>query len=162
MDTEIWKKVKGYEGCYEVSNMGNIKSLHSNKILKPYKAKKTDSYTALAVNLSKQGKSTSHLVARVVATAFCKNPNYKKHVNHIDFNPENNQAINLEWCTPRENYLHSANAGRMKIMTLLEKNPKKIEVIKYLVGEGFSYHNIARLFDCETISIKNIYIKYRS
>lgn len=160
MEKEIWKKVKGYEGCYEVSNMGNIKSLYSNKILKPNKIKRNKNYTAVTINLSRFGISTSHLVSRIVATAFIPNPKYKPQVNHIDFNPQNNNVTNLEWCTARENYLHSKNAGRMRVTTLFETNPEKIEVVKYLLKKDFTYHDIARLFDCETLSIKNIHKNY--
>jgi len=168
MENEIWKKVKGFEGCYEVSNFGKVKSLHSNKILKPRRSRRSDVYTCLAVALYKRGKRTDELISRLVATAFCPNPKYKKFVNHIDFNPENNNASNLEWVTAKENYLHSQKAGRMdnknnfKNRMLSNTDPVKIEVIKYLIEKGFNFKKISLLFECDVQSIRYINYKYIS
>lgn len=112
---EVWKSIKGYDGLYEVSNYGRVKSLpkakHSRKsemILKlrkhPYKC----------VNLCKEGKISTKSVHRLVAEAFIPNPYNKPAVNHIDCNPSNNNVSNLEWVTFLENQMHSRRLGRYK------------------------------------------------
>lgn len=97
---EIWKPVKNYEGLYEVSNMGRVKSLNYNKtgkerILKLNKDK--DGY--LLVNLHKNTKMKSCKVHRLVATAFVENPEGYTEVNHINENKLDNRANNLEYCS---------------------------------------------------------------
>ena len=101
---EEWKDIPGYEGKYQVSNLGNVKSLNYNrtgkeKILKP--GKNTDNY--LFVDLCKNGKEKKYLVHRIVAEAFIPKIEEKTHVDHIDGNRQNNVYTNLRWCTPKEN-----------------------------------------------------------
>ena len=108
---EIWKPIIGYEGRYEVSNLGRIKSI---KILKPVFRKITDNYTSRTIRLSQNGKTTESSVARVMAKAFIPNPENKSCVNHIDNNPQNNSLNNLEWVTYKENTQHSVDSGRMR------------------------------------------------
>lgn len=101
---EIWKEIEGYEGKYEVSNLGNVRSLNYNgtgeiKLLKQYICH--NRYEQ--VNLYKNGKPKHHLVHRLVARAFIPNPNNYKEVNHKDENPANNNVNNLEWCTREYN-----------------------------------------------------------
>lgn len=109
---EIWKPVKDFEGLYEVSNMGNVRSLNYRctgeiKILKPGKDKRG----YLKVNLYKSSKYSSKRVHRLVATAFIPNLDNKTQVNHIDGNKQNNTVSNLEWCTNSENMQHAWRTG---------------------------------------------------
>lgn len=115
---EKWRAVIGYEGLYEVSNLGNIRSVDKvsrmpcngeratkvvkGKLLKPYES--GNGYFKIA--LVKDGKSRKHFVHRIVADAFLQNPGNCSVVNHIDFNRRNNKVDNLEWCSQRENLLH--------------------------------------------------------
>ena len=102
---EIWKDIDGYEGLYQVSNLGQVKSIrdkygnYREKILK--QGKRKDGY--LYVNLYKEGKRKYNLVHRLVANAFIPNPNGYTCVNHKDENPLNNCVSNLEWCTHKYN-----------------------------------------------------------
>ena len=101
---EIWRDIPGYEGKYQVSNTGEVKSLNYNhtgeiKLLKQGIKKK--GYRQ--VNLYKNGKVKHHLVHRLVAIAFIPNPNNYKEVNHKDEDPSNNNVKNLEWCTREYN-----------------------------------------------------------
>jgi len=111
---EIWKDVKGYEGFYEVSNMGNVRSLDriekfmrcgkitrrkkKGRILIPVKR---DEY--LGVCLSKRKTRKSYLIHRLVAEAFLPNPYDLPQVNHKDEDKNNNAVYNLEWCTAKFN-----------------------------------------------------------
>lgn len=105
---EIYKEIEGYEGLYEVSNLGNVKSLISNKILKPIKDK--DCY--LFVGLYQQGKLKHHRVHRLVAEAFIENPNNLTEINHKDENKQNNTIENLEWCTREYNLAYGTHNQR--------------------------------------------------
>jgi len=98
---EIWKDIEGYAGLYEVSNMGQVRSLWFGKtrILKP--GKNTCGY--LQVNLCKDGKQKMFLVHRLVANAFIPNPQGYPVINHRDENPLNNSVDNLEFCTRKYN-----------------------------------------------------------
>ena len=98
--SEIWKDVVGYEGLYQVSNLGNVRSLNYRghgitKNLVP----KCNNAGRLWVELRKNGSGKCLLVHRLVAMAFIPNPNDYPQINHIDENPKNNRVENLEWCT---------------------------------------------------------------
>lgn len=110
MDTEVWKPVVGYEGLYEASNFGKIKSLWNwnssnslRKVLSPNNMK----IKYKQVYLSKRWKGNTNLVHRIVAKAFIPNPEDKPQVNHINWIKTDNRVENLEWCTRSENSLHA-------------------------------------------------------
>ena len=104
---EIWRDIAGYEGIYQVSNLGRVKSFHKWK-----RAACPDEYI-LKVDSNNKGyqqvmlykNHTRHkvLVHRLVAMAFIPNPDNLPHINHIDENIQNNRMDNLEWCTPSYN-----------------------------------------------------------
>jgi hypothetical protein len=96
---EFWRDVKGYEGLYQVNNVGQVKSLISNKILKPYKSK--DGY--LRVYLYKNGKRKLFLIHRLVAEAFLSNPENLLEVDHINGDRADNRVANLQWISKIEN-----------------------------------------------------------
>lgn len=96
---EIWKPVEGFEGLYEISNLGRVKSLSRKKILKPMKDKKG----YLQVGLWRDGKRKAFLVHRLVTSAFIPNPEGFEQVNHRDEVKTNNCVSNLEWCDAKYN-----------------------------------------------------------
>lgn len=98
---EEWTDIKGYEGYYQISNLGRVKSLerkHSNGKIDTHlvKLSKRNYYT---VTLWKNGKGKTYSIHRLVAEHFIPNPNNYKFVNHKDENKYNNSIDNLEWCT---------------------------------------------------------------
>lgn len=118
-NNEIWRPIVGYEGLYEVSNYGRIRSServevmphprnqdktltrrHKEKILKPRVDSKQKYYR---ICLRKNGCSTDYLVHRLVAETFIPNPDGLPQVNHKDENPANNSVCNLEWCSRQYN-----------------------------------------------------------
>jgi hypothetical protein len=128
---EIWKPVKGYEGKYEVSNLGRIKSLYGwngHKLVKReyitygYLQKMKSNYNRKrACLVDFHGKRKEVFVHRVVAEAFVDHPKGCDVVNHKDFNPLNNAADNLEWTTNLENHKYSTKAGRRGFYSMEER-----------------------------------------
>ena len=122
-EEEIWKDIKGYEGLYQVSNIGRIKSLErtltrKNGIKMPIKERvlkpKTERNGYLRVNLCNgSGEGKLFLVHRLVCEAFHGNPKNKPCVNHIDENRANNAASNLEWCTYEENNKYGTRPAKV-------------------------------------------------
>lgn len=105
---EEWKDIEGFEGLYQVSNTGKVKSLtRYKKEIKPELHK--GEY--FRVGLSNKGKKIHKFVARLVAKAFVANPDNKPCVNHIDGDRQNNNHWNLEWMTHSENNQHAYDNG---------------------------------------------------
>ena len=133
---EEWKDIEGYEGYYQVSNYGRVKSLKrtvwdkggfyktvAERILKVGK----DGKGYPQVILFKEGKGESCKIHRLVASAFCENPYGYSEVNHKDENKENNRADNLEWCS--RSYNCSYNDRAKKAGKKLRNNPNKSKPI---------------------------------
>jgi len=124
---EIWKDVNGYEGYYQISNLGNVKGVErlvknpygdtmrvkKEQILKPKTNGSTDH---LSVCLCKNGKVHKKYIHRMVAEAFIPNPDNLPEVNHKDENPLNNNVENLEWCTHKYNNTYGGKIERFKAL----------------------------------------------
>lgn len=113
---EQWKSITGYEGLYEVSSLGRVRSLwdgrlqiHRTKVLKPMKNK----CGYLFVVLFKNGERKMFRVHRLVSEAFIDNPLNKQEVNHKDEDKTNNRVDNLEWMTRNENINYGTHNERV-------------------------------------------------
>ena len=144
---EIWKPIKGYEGLYEVSNFGRIKSLKFGKerILKGSK----DKYGYYHISLSDINKKyKSFLVHRLVAEHFLDKPDNCNEVNHKDENPQNNIYTNLEWCDRKYN----CNYGTRNERISKNNRGKKSYIITTEIKEKMSVSQKKRF---ETSSVWN-------
>ena len=129
---EEWKSISGYEGRYQVSNLGNIRSLISNKILKP----RVDKDGYLKVILYSEDKSRrEYRLHRLVAETFIPNPNDLPQVNHIDENKTNNSVSNLEWCTSKQNANHGTRNDRI-VPYLIDNGVKSAKAVQQYNKNG--------------------------
>ena len=104
---EEWRDIEGYEGIYQVSNYGRVKSVKRGIILKTFERK---GYPA--VTLSKDGVGRSYSVHRLVGEAFIPNPDNLPYINHKDETRDNNHVSNLEWCTASYNNTYGTKIKR--------------------------------------------------
>lgn len=141
---EIWKDVKDYEGLYQVSNLGNIKSL--DRVVKLVSKNQFNSFTTLKaikgkeiskvvnskgyyqIALYKNGKMKNKLLHRLVLEAFIPNIENKPTVNHIDGNKLNDRLDNLEWATNKEQISHAINNLGFKSVISDKCRQKQIEL----------------------------------
>lgn len=134
---EIWKDIIGYEWLYQVSSIGNVKSLNYNKTRKIVVLKNCLRLGYPVITLCNNWHIT-HTIHRLVAIAFIPNPENKPQVNHIDWNKLNNNLENLEWVTCKENLQHSWHNGLSKTSInnhFINNPPNKW---KYWINSTFS------------------------
>lgn len=123
MTVEIWKDIKGYEGYYQVSNLGRVRSLdrvcyqrhYSGVMSRHYRKGRIIKGSARGgrktVLLAKNGEEKTFPVSRLVALHFIPNPNNYPVINRLDANTMNNRADNLEWCTQSHNIQYAYDNG---------------------------------------------------
>lgn len=179
-ELEKWKQIVGYEGFYEISNRGRVKScerrvvnhqsgstrLIQEKILK-ITSKSSGGY--FMVFLSKDGKRELFYIHRLVAEHFVPNPKNKPFVNHLDCNKQNNDEENLTFVTRVENDRHAFRHG-LKVPPVLrgernhqsKLNEKQVRVVRHLhkINPKLSYASIGRLFNVSRFIIRSICKKY--
>jgi len=180
---KIWKDIKGYEGYYQISNTGQVKSIfrkvpnklnrvqvYKEKILKPTKT--SNGYYMIDLYDNKNNRK-KHSIHRLVCFAFVENTNNNyRYVNHKDGNKLNNNYLNLEWCTSSQNNKHAYDIG-LKIGyfkgKMGEENPKSKRVTQLtLTGNMIrSYYSISEASRETGIASSNIgyvcrNVKYKS
>ncbi len=160
--SEVWKDIPGYEGHYQVSNLGRIKSLKGNKIKILKSVSMKIGYTS--VGLSLNGEVKLHYVHRLVAGLFIDKPKGKTVVNHLDGIKNNNQSSNLEWVTKAENEIHAYENGLISVgnnhpnAKLTESQVIRIRKMK---SDGFSSQKIAELMGTTRQTVNDI-VTFRS
>lgn len=136
---EVFKDIKNYEGLYQISNYGRVKSLPKNdgngkreRILKTDKSKtNAKGIPYRRVTFSVAGKQVRYLVHQLVAEHFLEPDDTRLYVNHIDGNPSNNHYSNLEWCTGSENMQHAYQTGlSTHAQTIASKKASELNQVK--------------------------------
>lgn len=143
---EIYKDIKGYEGVYKISSLGNVKSLKfgKEKIMSPRKSGNGH----LKVTLFLNNKKENFLIHRLVATHFIPNPNNLPEVNHRDEDKTNNCVDNLEWCDRRYNTNYGNNAPKI----LLRKPVIQYRLDGYMLRKWDSIKDAIELFNAKKIT----------
>ncbi len=146
MEQEIWKDIKGYEGLYQVSNIGRVKSLSFRNKKATIKREKILSILKSGnyyhISLSKNNKQKNFLIHRLVAEAFVPNKNNYQEINHKDENIRNNKADNLEWCDHKYNINYGTRTKKVK-----EK--MQVSIIQYDLNGNF-----VKKWDCMNDAIR--------
>lgn len=178
---EQWMPVKGYEGLYEVSNFGRLRSLSRDvvnrwggitHIEERILLQSTTVYGYKQVNLSNEGKSKSLKVHRLVAEAFIPNPNNLPCINHKDEIKTNNNVGNLEWCTWEYNAMYGTRAERC-VQTQRENRGKSVDMYSldgtflkhYLcmndtIQDGYNASSVKSCCDGQSIATKGVTFRY--
>ena len=166
---EVWKDIPGFEGFYQVSNFGNVKSLprlqaDKNGLQKVYKGKRIKPYVAdhgyLAVHLMKNGERTKRRINRLVAEVFIPNQDNKPEVNHKNGIKTDNRAENLEWCTHQENIKHAYAAGlNPSSRKLTDKQVEEIRALYKPHSRVLGTVALSKLYGVSHITIRNAIYK---
>lgn len=177
---ENWKTVLGYEGYYEVSDMGRVRSLDrivnsrpgvKQKLKGRMKIQKRSLEKYFSVTLSMESKTKHKNVHRLVANAFIPNPHNKPCINHKDGNGFNNKVENLEWCTHHENTVHAyktnlfpvdQNSGQKNGRSKLTNEEALTIRESYKNFDGtpeHKYKELAKAFGVSRTTIRRIVLK---
>lgn len=180
MTKEIWRDIQNYEGLYQVSNLGRVKSLNrvsyrqdGTPLNIKGKIMRLSKNTYLYARLQKDGENKHLAVHRLVAEAFIPNPNQHPCVNHKDYNPLNNSIDNLEWCTYSYNNNYGEHSKRLSD-SMVEKYGKKIDVydkygnliksydsIRDAVNDGYTRDSISKCCRGELNSHCGLVFRYK-
>lgn len=162
--SEIWLNIDGYNGIYQVSNAGQVRSIYNGKIklLKPYHKHKV----YMTVNLWKDRGYKTYTIHRLVAISFIPNPNNHPVVNHIDGNKINNHVSNLEWCTHGDNLTHAyKNNLKPKKYGIAQTNAKytleQVCEMRELRKNNYTVKKISEMFGADRATISNI-VNYKA
>lgn len=159
---EFWLPVNGYEGSYEVSNHGRVRSLNRVITRKNGKAL-TLQGTVLSPRKDNAGyfrvllRGKDYRIHRLVAEAFITNDNQFPCVNHLDGNKQNNLVTNLEWCTYSTNMQHACDTGLLSPTYGNRKlKPNDVVHIRELANAGYTIKEIALTYSISLNTIRNI------
>ena len=161
---ELWLPITGYDGQYEISNFGNVRSKKSGHFKNKSKRILNKQYYATTLHIN--GFRKTFKIHRLVAMAFIPNPKNKPQVNHIDGNKLNNHANNLEWCTAKENMIHALKNGLLNSVGVsnyqTNLTERDVQIIRWMSEIGcFSYEQIAEFLSITKSNVAHI-VKGRS
>lgn len=163
---EIWKSVEGYEGLYEISNLGNLYRLEyiTNRGRK-IKGKLMNQYLNykgyIQVYLIKEGKKFTTTIHRLMAIAFIPNPDNKPQINHLNGIKNYNKLENFEWCDNSENQLHAFHTGLKKypkgeLNSNTSLTEELVNIIKQEYNSGGKIPELSKKYSIELQILRNI------
>lgn len=153
--------IVNYEGLYQVSNLGNVKSLANSKLKKEKILKKGKTKMGYnIVSLSYNNICRTYTIHRLVALAFIPNPEKKPCVNHINGIKTDNRVENLEWCTTSENTKHAHDKGLIKAPKSENHFFSKLTNLQVLeirkIGKSLKQKEIAKLYGITQATVSNV------
>lgn len=153
---EQWKPVVGYEGQYEVSNLGEVRSLVGRKLnAKLCRYVRKDGYIQVQLKVNQQPRN--FLVHRLVASAFLPKDELRTSVNHKNFDRADNRLENLEFCTSKENVRHAWAGGRCSGIMAVNKSERRREQSRRQGIEAYKSGRLAHLrYVGKPVILKNI------
>lgn len=160
---EIWKDIKGYEGLYKISNLGNVLRCKKIKIDKK-RRKRTFEDLILKVNIDKNGykyvnlynkNKQAYKIHRLVAQAFIPNQENKPQVNHIDGNKENNRVNNLEWVTRKENIRHAYKNELIRSFKI-----SKETLYNLYFNKKYTLKEIGKIYGYSEDAVRRVFCNY--
>lgn len=167
-NNEIWKDILGYEGQYQISNLGIVKSLTRKDTLNHIRysqimSPKLDDKGYYQITLCQNGKHRMFSLHRLLGNHFMPNPNNLPCINHKDGNPKNNSLDNLEWCTYSENTIHAYKTGLMKLGDNHGRakltTEQVLEIRRLYKPNVYSYNMLAKQFNVTKQSIVSIILR---
>ena len=160
MEKEIWKDILGYEGLYQVSNSGKVKSLSFNRTNKSRILKNAITRGYVHITLFFKNKRKVTRIHRLVGTHFVPNPENKPEINHKDGDKTNNNDWNLEWVTSYENSIHAIHTGLSSTFGENVHTSKlkstDIPIIFMRYNQGHRVVDIAKDYNISDTSIRDI------
>lgn len=175
LEGEVWKPVVGYEGLYDVSNLGRVKSFNrngNNRNTDLIRIQRINQFGYLAFSLTKNNKKKLFQSHRLVAISFIENTENKSQVNHKNGIKTDNSVENLEWNTPSENCLHSyyvlnnksgvikAQKKAYEVNTIFKENEIKEVLLKR--ANGLSAIEIAKEYNVHRLTISGLIKKNKT
>lgn len=162
---EQWLSVVGYEGWYEVSDLGRVRRIRAGRGVKVgrilHDHARPDGRRCMTLN--KQRVMRTHLIHRLVALAFHPLPDYPCEVNHIDGNPANNRADNLEWVTRGENEHHKyTHLGYKPTNAVAQQARRKLapeQVREIRAAIGISQEELGRRYGVDQTTISKVRLR---
>ena len=171
---EEWKDIKGYEGIYQISNLGRVKSVErqvinhrcgATRIIKEQFLTPTDNGKGYKIVCLRSNRTRKNkYLHRLVAEHFIENPCNKQVVNHLDFDKSNNAVTNLEWCSQLENITYSLDHMRRPKSKSQPTNTGEKYITKRIEhGKHIRYRvHIGRKGICRTFKTLEEAIQYRN
>lgn len=161
---EIWKDIAGWENQYQVSNLGNIRSLdgwlYYTRCNRPHERVRYGKIIRQTVSSGYKRacitRTTNKIVHRLVAIAFVPNPLNLPEVNHIDGDKLNNRWDNLEWVTRKQNQEHAVKMGRYRVGADNTSTKLSIEEVVEIRGSTLSTGVLSKLYGISTSNIRDI------
>ena len=162
---EEWRDIVGYEGYYQISNKGRVKSFHYGRSY--FLKTKINSRGYEGVVLSRKGVEKNFSIHVLVAEAFIPNPENKRTVNHKDADKLNNCVENLEWATHRENAIHAWQNGLYSLRKGIENPLAKLSTdsVRYIRknykarDKDFGQQALAKKFNVNIKTIRNVLLR---
>lgn len=175
---EIWKDIIDYEGLYQVSNLGRVRSCDryvqhylGKRLVREYILKQTDNHKYYTVTLARNNTRKTSRIHKLVAIHFIENPKKYLEVNHIDGNSLNNNVNNLEWCNRSQNQLHAYKLGLQKPVNekrilMIDTNGKIVSKFKSIKEAedktGLCHSNIAKVCKGKRNHVGGYHFKYEN